>query len=54
VLKEESVVESIFEGEIELTVEQVAKGEEIAELKTKKGSATLRKITRDICERLLD
>ena len=51
--KEESV-DSIFDGVIDLTIEKVAKGEEIAELRSKKGSATMRKITRDICEGILD
>jgi len=32
----------------------VAKGEEIPEIKTKLGSATMKKITKDICEKLLD
>ena len=39
---------------VELNIETVAKGEEIPDLKSKIGTAVMRKLQKDICERLLD
>ena len=53
VLKEDSVA-SHFDGVIDLDIEKVAKGEEVGDIKSSKGGAAMKKITKDICERLLD